>query len=204
MLIKIHPDDPSQRKIDIVVDVLRSGGVIIYPTDTIYGLGCDINNQKAVERLARIKGVKLEKTNLSFVCYDLSHISDYTRILDNNVFKLMKKNLPGAFTFILPANNNVPKLFKSKKKSVGIRVPEHNVAREIVRVLGNPIVSTSLHSEDKIMEYPTDPELIYEEYQQLVDLVIDSGFGDISPSTIVDCTGDEIEIIRQGKGILVE
>jgi len=204
MLIKIHPDDPNQRKIDIVLDVLRNGGVIIYPTDTIYGLGCDIMNPKAVERIARIKGVKLDKTNFSFVCYDLSHISDYTRVLDNNVFKLMKKNLPGAFTFILPANNNVPKLFKSKKKTVGIRVPEHNVAREIVRQLGNPIVTTSLRSDDVILEYPTDPELIYEDYQHLVDLVIDSGFGDISPSTIVDCTTDEIEILRQGKGELIE
>lgn len=204
MLIKIHPDDPNQRKIDIVVDTLRNGGVIIYPTDTIYGLGCDINNSRAVERIARIKGVNLKKTNFSFICYDLSHISDFTRVLENNVFKLMKKNLPGAFTFILPANNKVPKFFKSKKKSVGIRVPDNNVAREIVRVLGHPIVTTSLHSEDKIVEYPTDPELIYEDYKNLVDVVIDSGFGDMTPSTIIDCTNNTIEITRQGKGDLAE
>ncbi|OFX17675.1 MAG: threonylcarbamoyl-AMP synthase [Bacteroidetes bacterium GWA2_31_9] len=202
MLIRIHPDNPNEREINKVVDILKSGGVIIYPTDTVYGLGCDINNPKAVERIARIKGVKLEKANFSFICHDLSHLSDFTKPLNNEIYKLMKRNLPGPFTFILEANNNVPKLFKSKKKTVGIRIPSHNIPRMIVQELGNPIMSTSIHDTDEIIEYTTDPELIHERYENLVDAVIDGGYGNNVPSTVVDCTGNEYEIIRQGIGEL--
>ena len=201
MLVKLFNENPNLRDILKIVDVLRKGGLIIYPTDTIYGLGCDITNAKAVEKVARIKNVKVEKNNFSFICSDLSHISDFTRPISNSVFKLMKKNLPGPFTFILEANNNVPKYFKGKK-TVGIRVPDNNIIREIVRELGNPILSTSIHDEDEILEYTTDPELIYEKYQDIAEVVIDGGYGEFIPSTIVDCTGDEIVIVREGKGIL--
>ncbi len=202
MLLKIYPDNPDQRKIITVVDVLKQGGIIIFPTDTVYGLGCDIYNHKAVEKIARIKGINLAKANFSFICYDLSHLSDFTKHIDNNVYKLMNKNLPGAFTFILPANNKVPKIFKSKKKTVGIRIPDNNIAREIVNQLGNPIMTTSIYDEDEIIEYTTDPELIYEKYINLVDIVIDGGYGNNEASTVVDCTGEEIEVIRQGVGEL--
>jgi len=202
MLIRIHPENPSERQINQVVDILKNGGVIIYPTDTVYGLGCDINNSKAVERIARLKEIKLEKANFSFICHDLSHLSDFTKPLNNDVFKLMKRNLPGPFTFILEANNNVPKLFKSKKKTVGIRIPDNNIALEIVKALGNPIMSTSIHDTDDIIEYTTDPELIHERYENLVDAVIDGGFGNNTASTVVDCSDNEITIIRQGIGDL--
>jgi tRNA threonylcarbamoyl adenosine modification protein (Sua5/YciO/YrdC/YwlC family) len=201
MLVKLFNENPNLREILKIVEVLRKGGLIIYPTDTIYGLGCDITNAKAVEKVARIKGVKVEKNNFSFICSDLSHISDFTKPISNSVFKLMKKNLPGPFTFILEANNNLPKYFKGKK-TVGIRVPDNNIIREIVRELGNPILSTSIHDEDEILEYTTDPELIYEKYQDIAEVVIDGGYGEFIPSTIVDCTGDEIQIIREGKGVL--
>lgn len=201
MLVKLFNENPNLREILKIVEVLRKGGLIIYPTDTIYGLGCDITNAKAVEKVARIKGVKVEKNNFSFICSDLSHISDFTKPISNSIFKLMKKNLPGPFTFILEANNNVPKYFKGKK-TVGIRVPDNNIIREIIRELGNPILSTSIHDEDEILEYTTDPELIYEKYQDIAEVVIDGGYGEFVPSTIVDCTGDEILIIREGKGIL--
>ena len=194
-------ENPNLREILKIVEVLRKGGLIIYPTDTIYGLGCDITNTKAVEKVARIKNVKVEKNNFSFICSDLSHISDFTKPISNSVFKLMKKNLPGPFTFILEANNNVPKYFKGKK-TVGIRVPDNNIIREIVRELGNPILSTSVRDEDEILEYTTDPELIYEKYQDIAEVIIDGGFGEFMPSTIVDCTGDEIVIVREGKGVL--
>lgn len=199
MLIRLFPDNPNERVIQQVVDVLHNGGVIIYPTDTIYGIGCDITNQKAIERVARIRGVKMDKANFSFVCHDLSHLSDFTVPLNNEVFKLMKRNLPGPFTFILQANNNVPKLLKTKRKTVGIRVPDNNIAREIVRQLGNPILSTSVHDDDEILEYTTDPELIHERYGELVDLVIDGGYGGNIPSAIIDCSSDQIEIIREGE-----
>jgi tRNA threonylcarbamoyl adenosine modification protein (Sua5/YciO/YrdC/YwlC family) len=201
MLVKLFNDNPNQREVLKIVEVLRNGGLIIYPTDTIYGLGCDITNTKAVEKVARIKGVKVEKNNFSFICSDLSHLADYTRPIPNPFFKLMKKNLPGPFTFILEANNNLPKYFKGKK-TVGIRVPDNNIIREIIRELGNPILSTSIKDEDEILEYTTDPELIYEKFNEIADVVIDGGYGDIIPSTIVDCTGDEIVIVREGKGIL--
>lgn len=197
--IKIYPNHPNPAAIKKVVDVLKNGGVIIYPTDTVYGLGCDITNTKALERVAKIKGIKLEKANFSFVCYDLSNISDYVKQIDTATFKILKKALPGPYTFILPGNNNLPKDFK-KKKTVGIRVPDHQVAREIVKMLGNPIVSTSIYDEDEVIEYSTDPELIFEKWQNLVDLVIDGGYGDNQPSTIIDLSGFEPEVIREGKG----
>ena len=202
MLVRLFNENPNPREIRKIVEVLRDGGLIIYPTDTVYGLGCDITNSKAVEKVARWKGVKIEKANFSFICSDLSHLSDYSKPISNSVFKLMKKNLPGAFTFILEANNNVPKYFKGKKKTVGIRVPNNKIIREIVLELGNPILSTSIHDEDEILEYTTDPELIYEKYQDIADIVIDGGYGELEPSTVVDCSHDEIEIIREGKGVL--
>ncbi len=202
MLLKIYNENPNPRDIRKVVEVLREGGVIIYPTDTVYGLGCDITNQKAVEKVAQFKGIKIEKANFSFICSDLSHIADYTKPISNTVFKLMKKNLPGPFTFIVEANNNVPRYFKGKKKTVGIRVPDNNIIRQIVYELGNPILSTSIRDEDEILEYTTDPELIYEKYQDIAAIVIDGGYGELVPSTVIDCTGENIEILRDGKGSL--
>ncbi len=200
MLLKIHPDNPELRKIKMVVDCLRDGGVIIYPTDTIYGLGCDIHKPKAVEKIARLKNIKPEKANFSFICYDLKHISDYTRQFDTWVYKLMKKALPGPFTFILNANNKVPKLFQSRKQTVGIRVPNNSIAREIVLELGNPIMTTSLHLADDILQYPTNPEEIHEEYKNKVDLVIDSGYGNNLSSTVIDCTENFPYVLREGAG----
>lgn len=202
MLLRLYNENPNPRDVRKVVDVLRDGGIIIYPTDTVYGLGCDITNPKAVEKVARFKGVKVEKSNFSFICSDLSHLSDYAKPISNTVFKMMKKNLPGPFTFILEANNNVPRYFKGKKKTVGIRVPDNNIIREIVSELGNPILSTSIRDDDEILEYTTDPELIFEKYQEIADLVIDGGPGELIPSTVIDCTGDELQIVREGKGIL--
>ena len=202
MLVRLYNENPNPREVRQIVEVLRNNGVIIYPTDTVYGMGCDITNQKAVEKVARLKGVKVEKANFSFICSDLSHLSDYTKPISNSVFKLMKKNLPGPFTFILEANNNVPKYFKGKKKTVGIRIPDNNIIHEIVRELGNPILSTSIHDEDEILEYTTDPELIHEKYEDLVDIVVDGGYGQLVPSTVIDFTNDRIEILREGKGIL--
>ncbi len=202
MLVKLFNENPNPRDIRKVVEVLRDGGLIVYPTDTVYGLGCDITNSKAVEKVARYKGIKVEKSNFSFICSDFSHLSLYTRPIPNATFKLLKKNLPGPFTFILEASNNVPKYFKGKKKTVGIRIPDNNIIREIVAELGNPILSTSIHDEDEILEYTTDPELIYEKYQDIADIVIDGGPGELIPSTIVDCSNEEIVIVREGKGIL--
>ncbi|WP_207427393.1 L-threonylcarbamoyladenylate synthase [Pedobacter sp. SYSU D00535] len=204
MLLKIYENNPSEKAIQQVVEVLKKGGVIIYPTDTIYGLGCDITNQKAIEKICQIRGIKPEKANFSFVCYDLSHIADYVKPIDTSVFRLLKKALPGPFTFIFEATNKVPKLLSSNKKTVGIRVPDNEIAREIVRQLGNPILSTSIHDEDEIMEYSTDPELIHEKYKGQVDIVIDGGYGGNMPSTVVDCTTGDFNIIRQGKGNLEE
>lgn len=202
MLVRLYNENPNPREIRKVVDVLKDGGLIVYPTDTVYGLGCDITNQKAVEKVARFKGVKIEKNTFSFIVSDLSHLSDYTKPIPNAVFKLMRKNLPGPFTFILEANNNVPKYFKGKKKTVGIRIPDNNIIHAIVEELGNPILSTSVHDDDEILQYTPDPELIYERYQDIADIVIDGGYGELVPSTIVDCSGDEVIIIREGKGIL--
>lgn len=197
--IKIYEDKPNEAAIKKVVEVLRNGGLVIYPTDTVYGLGCDITNTKALERIARIKGIKLEKANFSFVCYDLSNLSDYVRQIDTSTFKLLKRALPGPYTFILPGNNSLPKEFK-KRTTVGIRVPDNNIALEIVRMLGNPIVSTSIHDDDEVLEYSTDPELIFEKWQNLVDVVIDGGYGDNIGSTIIDLSGHEPVVIREGKG----
>ncbi len=202
MLIRIYPENPNERAIEQVVQVLRKGGIIIYPTDTVYGLGCDITNQRAIERIARLRNIKPEKANFSFVCYDLSHLSDYIKPIDNTIFRVLKKALPGPFTFIFNASGLVPKLLSSNKKTVGIRVPDNNIAREIVKALGNPILSTSIKDEDEIIEYSTDPELIHEKYEDLVDLVIDGGYGGNLASTVVDCTSGEFEVIREGKGDL--
>ncbi|WP_426063669.1 L-threonylcarbamoyladenylate synthase [Flavobacterium sp. DSP2-3-1] len=199
--IKIYEDKPNEAAIAKVVKVLKEGGLVIYPTDTVYGLGCDITNTKALERIAKIKGVKLDKANFSFICHDLSNISDYVRQIDTATFKILKRALPGPYTFILPGNNNLPKEFK-KKTTVGIRVPDNAIALEIVKLLGNPIVSTSIHDEDDVIEYTTDPELIFEKWQNLVDLVIDGGYGNNVGSTIIDLSGDEPIVVREGKGSL--
>lgn len=201
MLLKIYPENPNPREIAQVIETLRNGGLIIYPTDTIYGIGCDIFNAKAVEAICKLKGIDPRKANLSFICYDLSHISEYAKVTDS-AFKLMKKNLPGPFTFILEGNNKLPKLFKLKK-TVGIRIPNNNIIRTIVKELGNPILSTSVKDDDPVLEYFTDPELIYEKYNTQVELIIDGGYGDIEPSTVVDCTGNEVIILREAKGELV-
>jgi tRNA threonylcarbamoyl adenosine modification protein (Sua5/YciO/YrdC/YwlC family) len=199
--IKIYEDKPSEAAIQKVVNVLRNGGLVIYPTDTVYGLGCDITNSRALEKIAKIKGIKLEKANFSFVCSDLSNISDYIKQIDTSTFKILKRALPGPYTFILPGNNELPKEFR-KKKTVGIRVPANNIAIQIVKMLGNPIVSTSIYDEDEVLEYSTDPELIFEKWQNKVDMVIDGGYGDNVASTIIDLSGYEPEIIREGKGSL--
>ena len=196
--IKIYPDKPSETAIDKVVKVLQNGGLVIYPTDTVYGLGCDITNSRALEKIAKIKGVKLEKANFSFICHDLSNLSDYVRQINTSTFKILKRALPGPYTFILPGNNNLPKEFK-KKTTVGIRVPDNNIILEIVRQLGNPVVSTSIRDEDDVIEYTTDPELIFEKWQHLVDLVIDGGYGDNVGSTIIDLSEHEPIIVREGK-----
>jgi tRNA threonylcarbamoyl adenosine modification protein (Sua5/YciO/YrdC/YwlC family) len=202
MLIELHPDNPEPRKLATIIECIQDGGLIIYPTDTVYGIGCDIQNPSAIEKLCRLKGIKPNKANFSFICNDLSHISEYTRPFSTSVYKLMRKCLPGAFTFILNANNNVPKLLNSNKKTVGIRVPDHQIPLILVKMLGNPLISTSLKVEDEINEYPTDPYLIHEDYEKLVDLVIDAGMGGTQPSTVVDCTGSEPILIRQGAGEL--
>ncbi len=202
MLLKINPDNPEGRKIKQVVESLQEGGIIIYPTDTVYGLGCDIFNPKAVEKICRLRGLKPEKAMLSFICEDISQIADYAYQIDNEVFKVLKKNLPGPFTFVLRANNTVPKLFKNRKRTIGVRIPENNIARNIVKELGRPILSISLKSDDEILEYFTDPIDIFDDFKKLVDIVIDGGIGNNNPSTVVDCTGDDLEVIRQGVGIL--
>jgi tRNA threonylcarbamoyl adenosine modification protein (Sua5/YciO/YrdC/YwlC family) len=199
--VKIYPENPNPREVKKVVDILRAGGLVIYPTDTVYGLGCDITNTKALERIARIKGIKLDKANWSFICANLSNLSDYVRQIDTATFKILKRALPGPYTFILPGNNNLPKEFK-KKKTVGIRVPDNSIAQALVEGLGNPIVSTSIHDEDELIEYTTDPELIFEKWQNLVDVVIDGGYGDNMASTVIDLSEGEPLVLREGKGSL--
>ncbi len=201
MLLKLYADNPNHREFRQITDMLRDGAVIIYPTDTVYAIGCDINNAKAIQRVAQLKGVSLQKSNFSIICSGLSNLSEYARV-DDVTFKMMKKNLPGAFTFILPASSNVPKLFKNKKKTVGIRVPDHYIPLRIVEELGTPIVTTSIHDADDVIEYTTDPELIHEKYGNIVDLVIDGGYGKNVASTIIDCTTNNFDIIRQGEGDL--
>ena len=200
-IVRIYNENPNPREIMKVVKTLRNGGLVIYPTDTVYGLGCDITNNSALEKIAQIKGVKLEKANFSFICHDLSNLSDYVKQIDTATFKILKRCLPGPYTFILPGNNNLPTVFK-KKKTVGIRVPDNNICRAIVEELGNPIVSTSIRDEDEVIEYTTDPELILEKWDNLVDIVIDGGYGDNIPSTVIDMTTAEPEVIREGKGSL--
>lgn len=200
-LIRIYEENPNPKAVEKVVAVLRGGGLIIYPTDTVYGLGCDITNSRALERLARIKGVKPGKANWSFICADLSNLSDYARQIDSPTFKLLKRALPGPYTFILPGGNQLPRDFK-KKKTVGIRVPDNRIAQALVRGLGHPIVSTSIRDEDDVLEYTTDPELIYEKWQNLVDVVVDGGYGGNIASTVIDLSGSEPEVVRAGKGDL--
>lgn len=199
LFLRIYQDNPSQKVIDRAVDILRRGGVIIYPTDTVYGLGCDITKTKALEKIARLKHIKLEKANFSFICYDLSNLSQYVRQLDNSSYKILKRTLPGPYTFILRGNNSLPKVFK-KKKTVGIRVPDNAIVRQLAKELGNPIISTSIYDEDELIEYTTDPELIYEKWGDQVDLVLNGGYGGNIPSTIVDLSQEEPEIVRYGKG----
>lgn len=200
MFVKLYNENPNEKDIRMIADKLRKGAVIIYPTDTVYAIGCDIKNGKALERVAKIKGVKLAKANFSVICSDLSHLSDYCKQIDNSTFKLLKRTLPGAYTYILNANSTVPKIFNAKKKTIGIRVPDNNIARDIVKELGSPIVTTSLRDDDEIIEYTTDPELIFEKYQNEVDIVINGGYGGNVGSTIVDLTSGYPDIIREGKG----
>lgn len=198
-LLKIYPENPNPKAIQKVVETLKKGGLIIYPTDTVYGLGCDITNMKALDRIAKIKGVKLERSNFSFICHDLSNLSDYVTQIETPIFKLLKRTLPGPYTYILPGASTLPHPFK-KKKTVGIRIPDNSIALEIVKSLGNPIVSTSIHDDDEILEYSTDPELIHEKWNSKVDLVIDGGYGDNQPSTVIEINGTELSVIREGKG----
>jgi tRNA threonylcarbamoyl adenosine modification protein (Sua5/YciO/YrdC/YwlC family) len=200
MFIKIYPENPNQREIDKVVEALREGSLVIYPTDTVYAMGCDALNVRAVEKICQLKGIDLRRNNLSIICYDLSNISEYAKV-SNTIFKLMRKNLPGPFTFILPTGSDLPKIYKNKKE-VGIRVPANNIVRLLVKELGNPIMTTSIHDDDEVIEYVTDPELIYERYGDKVSIVIDGGYGSTEPSTVVNCITDDYEIVRQGKGVL--
>ena len=201
MLIKIYPENPNPKEVGKVVATLRDGGLVVYPTDTVYAIGCDALNVRAVERICRIKGVNPQKSNLSIICYDLSNISEYAKV-SNAAFKLMKKNLPGPFTFILPTSSELPKIYKIRKE-VGIRVPDNNIVRTLVQELGNPLLTMSVHDEDEIIEYSTDPELIEEKYGNQVDIVIDGGYGGLEGSTVVDCTTDDFTVVRQGKGELL-
>lgn len=198
--IRIYEENPDPSRIAEVVDCLKRGGVIVYPTDTVYGLGCDIYNKKAMEKVAQLKGIKPNKAKFSFICSDMSEVAEYSRQINTSTFKLMRKALPGPYTFILPAASIVPKHIQSNKKNVGIRVPHNNIAIELVRALGNPIMSTSIRDEDEIIEYTTDPELIYERFRDKVDLVINGGYGNNEASTVIDLTGSTPEIIREGIG----
>jgi tRNA threonylcarbamoyl adenosine modification protein (Sua5/YciO/YrdC/YwlC family) len=196
----MYNDNPAPKQIRQVVDVLKAGGIIIFPTDTVYGLGCDIYHHKAIEKIAQLKGLDFNSAKFSFICYDLSSLAEYSKQVDTPIYKIMRKNLPGPFTFILHASGKVPKILKNKKKTIGIRIPDNNIIREIVNELGNPILTTSIrNNEDDILEYITDPELIYERYRDSVDIVIDGGYGKTEGSAIINCTGDEIEIIREGE-----
>lgn len=203
MIIKIYPENPNPKQIEKVVSILNAGGIIVYPTDSVYGMGCDIHNHKTVERIAKIRGIKPDKAKFSIICHDLSQISTYSKPIDNRIFKLIKKNLPGPFTFILNANSKVPAVFLSNKKTIGIRIPDNQIILEIVKEFGGPILTTSVHDEDEIIEYTTDPELIHEKLGELVDLVIDGGYGQNVASTVVDCTDTEPVILRQGIGELL-
>ena len=202
MIIKLYPENPNPDYIRKVTWVLEQGGIVIYPTDTIYAMGCDIKATKTIEKIAKYKGLNPGNPDMSMIFSSMSQLSEYTIIHDNNLFRLLKRNLPGPFTFIVPANNQIPVIFKHKKKTLGIRIPDNNITLELVRDLGRPLMTTSIHDDDEIMEYITDPELIHEKYFDFADLVVDGGFGGNEPSTIVDCTGSDPVILRQGKGIL--
>ena len=202
MFLKLHSENPNPRYVKMIIECLENDGVIIFPTDTIYAIGCSVNSSKALDKIARIKGTKKEKANFSFIFHDLSMLSEFTRPINNDVFKMMKRNLPGAFTFIVEANNNVPKLFKNNKKTIGIRIPDQPIITNIVRELGCPIITTSIIDEDEISGFMTDPEEINEAYKDKVDIIIDGGFGNKEESTIVDCTDNEIVILREGRGVL--
>ena len=202
MLLRIHPEHPEGRKIEQAVDTLDRGGVIIYPTDTVYGLGCDIYNHKAVDRICKLRGLDPVKARLSFICKDISQVAKFSKQIDNTTFRLMKKHLPGPFTFVLNSNNSVPKLFKNRKRTIGIRVPDNNICQALVERLDRPILTASLKSDDEILEYFTDPQDIYEDFKKLVDVVIDGGTGGNQPSTVVDCTGSEPIVLREGTGVL--
>lgn len=202
MLLRIYPENPNHDRIRKVVDILESGGIIIYPTDTVYAMGCDIKAKKSIDKIARLKGLNPLNPDLSLIFHDMSQLSEYTVIRDNSLFRLLKRNLPGPFTFIVQANNQIPKLFRNKKKTVGIRIPDNNIVLELVKELGRPIVTTSIHDPDEVIEYTTDPELIYEKYRDFAEVVINGGYGMNEASTIVDCTADAIRIVRQGLGIL--
>jgi tRNA threonylcarbamoyl adenosine modification protein (Sua5/YciO/YrdC/YwlC family) len=202
MLLKIYPENPNTSRIRQVADELEKGGIIIYPTDTVYAMGCDIKANKAIEKIARLKGMNPDNPDLSLIFHDMSQLSEYTVIHDNSLFKMLKRNLPGPFTFIVQANNQIPRLFKNKKKTVGVRIPHNTIVLEIVRELGRPIVTTSIHDPDEVIEYTTDPELIYEKYRDFADIVIDGGYGKNEASTVVDCTSEEPVIVRQGLGEL--
>jgi tRNA threonylcarbamoyl adenosine modification protein (Sua5/YciO/YrdC/YwlC family) len=202
MIIEILPENPDERKIRQVVDALKKGAVIVYPTDTVYSIGCDMENNKAIEKIARLKNIRADKANFSLVCHDLSHITEYSRQVSTPVFKLMKRVLPGPYTFILEAGKKIPSIFSERKKTIGIRVPDHRIPREIVKMLGRPIIATSVHDDDEIIEYTTDPYQIHEKLSHHVDIVIDGGLCGLIPSTVLDCTGNEITAVREGKGSL--
>jgi tRNA threonylcarbamoyl adenosine modification protein (Sua5/YciO/YrdC/YwlC family) len=200
MLLRIHPETPGHRQIQKAVEILRDGGVLIFPTDTVYGLGCDVYHHKAVEKVAQLKGIRPEKANFSFICHSLSQLSDYARHVNNSTFRLMKRHLPGPYTFILEAGSNVPRIFRNRKKTIGIRIPDNPIILEIVKELGNAMLTTSVHDDDAVLDYTTDPELIYDHYKNIVDAVIDGGTGKNVPSTVIDCTGDEPVVVREGIG----
>ena len=202
MLLRIYPENPDPNRIRKVVEVLEEGGIIIYPTDTVYAMGCDIKAHRSIDKIAGLKGLNPLNPDMSLIFHDMSQLSEYTVIRDNSIFKLLKRNLPGPFTFIVQANNQIPKLFKNKKKTVGIRIPDNAIVLEMVKELGRPIITTSIHDPDEVIEYTTDPELIYEKYRDFAEVIINGGYGKNEASTIVDCTSGEIKVIRQGLGIL--
>lgn len=202
MLIRIYNENPEPKKIRQVADILGEGGIIIYPTDTVYAMGCSLTARKSIEKIARFKGMNPDNPELSVIFHDMSQLSEYTIIHDNTLFRLLKRNLPGPFTFIVRANNQIPKLFMGKKKTIGIRIPDNTITLELVRESGKPLITTSIHDPDEVIEYTTDPELIHEKYRDFVDAVVDGGYGNNEASTIVDCTGDEITVVRQGLGVL--
>jgi len=202
MLLRIYPENPDPDRIRRVADLLDQGGIVIYPTDTVYAIGCDIKAYKSIEKIARLKGQNPKNPDMSLIFSDMSQLAEYTIIIDNRIFKLLKRNLPGPFTFIVQANNQIPKMFKNKKKTVGIRMPDHRIVLELVKELGRPIITTSIHDPDEVIEYTTDPELIYEKYKDFADIVINGGYGKNEASTVVDCTTSEFTILRQGLGVL--